>query len=87
MTPEFQFLFNTAVVLAGVFAGWVLKSVTSSLRELQSADKELTEKVNGLEVLVVGDYVHRAEFSKALDALFETLRRIEDKLDRKVDKP
>lgn len=86
MTPEFQFLFNTAVTLAGVFAGWVLKSVTNSLRELQNADKDLADRVNDLQVSVVGGYVNRTEFSKSMDALFETLRRIEDKLDRKVDK-
>lgn len=86
MTPDYQTLFNLALGVAAFFGGWVLKTVSQNVRDLQSADTKLADKVNQLQVLVVGDYVHRAEFDRKIDAVFAALRRIEDKLDEKADK-
>ncbi|MCX7902010.1 MAG: hypothetical protein N2483_06930 [Burkholderiaceae bacterium] len=86
MSPDFSLLFNLALAIAGAFGGWILRTVSLAVRDLQAADAKLTDKINNLQVLVVGDYVHRAEFHKTVDAIFETLRRIEEKLDHKQDK-
>jgi CHASE3 domain sensor protein len=66
--------------------GFVLNAVWNSLKDLQTADKELVDKVAAIEVLVAGDYVKKDEFNMAVTALFTKLDRIEDKIDKKADK-
>ena len=63
-----------------------MNRVWESLKDLQSADKMLSEKVAAIEVLVAGAYVTREELQKTVSAVFTKLDRIEDKLDHKVDK-
>jgi hypothetical protein len=77
---------NIAFGLAGALGGWILKFLHSGLRDLQTADIELTEKVQRIEVLVAGQYVKRDDMDRMAHALFTKLDRIETKLDKKVDK-
>lgn len=87
MTAEnFQMFFNIAITLIGFLGGWVLNSLKSSIEALQKADKSLTDKVQGIEVLVAGSYVKRDDLDKLSDVLFAKLDRIEAKLDHKADK-
>jgi hypothetical protein len=81
-----QEIYNIALGLAGTLGGWWLKVMWDSLKELQSADKELTEKVLRTEILVADKYVRREEFDRALERLFVKLDSIELKIDAKVDK-
>ena len=83
MTQE---LFNIVVGIAGALGGWWLKVMWETLKELQTADKELMDKVSKIEVLVAGAYVKRDEFDRALNRLFEKLDHIDAKLDSKADK-
>jgi len=83
MTQE---LFNIVVGIAGALGGWWLKVMWETLKELQTADKELMDKVSKIEVLVAGAYVKRDEFDRALNRLFEKLDHIDSKLDSKADK-
>jgi hypothetical protein len=46
----------------------------------------LVEKVNSIEILVAGNYITKNDFDKIGAAIFAKLDKIEDKLDRKVDK-
>jgi hypothetical protein len=46
----------------------------------------LADKVSEVEILVAGSYVKRDELSAMTNALFAKLDRIEEKLDKKVDK-
>jgi hypothetical protein len=81
-----QSLLNMLFGMLFTAAGWWLKALWDSVKELQQADKALAEKVATIEVLVAGNYVTRADFDRFLDGLFKKLDRIEDKLDGKVDK-
>jgi hypothetical protein len=81
-----QEIYNIALGLAGTLGGWWLKVMWDSLKELQSADKDLTEKVSRIEVLVAGNYVKREEFDRAFERLFVKLDSIELKIDAKADK-
>jgi hypothetical protein len=56
------------------------------VKSLQKTDKELTDRISRVELLVAGVYVKKDELSKIIDAIFAKLDRIEDKLDGKVDK-
>ena len=81
-----QTLFNIAVTVTGFLGGWWLKVLWDAVKDLQTADKVLVEKVSSIEVLVAGNYMTRADFDKIAAAIFAKLDKIEDKLDRKVDK-
>jgi hypothetical protein len=81
-----QTLFNIAVTITGFLGGWWLKVLWDAVKDLQSADKVLVEKVNSIEILVAGNYITKNDFDKTGAAIFAKLDKIEDKLDRKVDK-
>lgn len=86
MTVDFQVLFNVAVGLAGFLGGWLLKVMWEAIKEMQQSDKDLADKVNRIDVLVAGQYVPRSEYIGFQKDITQALRRIEDKLDAKVDK-
>ena len=81
-----QNMFNIAVGIAGALGGWWMKAMWDALKDLKSADDKLAQQVSDLKVLVAGQYVSRESFDKLSAAIFAKLDRIEDKLDKKVDK-
>lgn len=81
-----QELFNWLLGGFGALMGFLLNSVWQAVKDLQAADTKLSEKVASIEVLVAGDYVRKDEFVTMTNALFAKLDRIEDKIERKVDK-
>jgi len=81
-----QNVINMLLVAVSTLFGWVFKVLYDKLRELQNADIVLAEKVQNIEVLVVGQYVKRTEMEKMYEALFAKLDRIENKLDGKADR-
>lgn len=81
-----QALFNLAVSAAGAAAGWMLKVIWEALKELQSADRALADKVNAIEVLVAGKYATRDELQHGLTAIMERLDRISEQLASKADR-
>lgn len=83
---DYQTLFNIAAAFCSVIFGWILKVIWDALRDLQTTDKELSDKVGKIEVLVAGKYVTREELSREFGGLNGKLDLIFDKLDRKADK-
>jgi hypothetical protein len=81
-----QTIFNIAITVSGFLGGWWLKVMWDAVQDLQTADRILAEKVSSIEVLVAGNYMTKADFDKIAAAIFAKLDKIEDKLDRKVDK-
>lgn len=81
-----QNLFNVIFGIASALAGWWLKNMWDAMRDLQEADKDLADKVSRVEVLVAGNYVTRDELARSMQNVVTHLERIEDKLDRKVDR-
>ena len=81
-----QELFNWLLGGLGTVLGFLLNSIWQAVKDLQRADKELSDKVAAIDVLVAGDYVRKDEMSQTINALFAKLDRIEDKIERKVDK-
>jgi len=86
MTPDAQLAFNIVASVAGFLGGWWLKVMWDALKELQQADRALTEKVASIEVLVAGGYVTRDEFDRNLNAVFTKLDRIYELLSQKADR-
>ena len=81
-----QTIINTAIALVGFLGGWILKVIWEGVKDLQVVDKLLTEKVNTIEILIAGNYMSKHDFDKIAAAIFAKLDKIDDKLDRKVDK-
>lgn len=72
--------FNVAVTLIGFLGGWVLKSLTDRMAELQTAEHGLRNKLQAMEILVAGQYVKRADLDKMGEAIFKKLDRIEERM-------
>lgn len=81
-----QTVINTLIGLVAFFGGIWVKSISDSIKEMKTTDAELANKVQGIELLVAGQYVKREELDKLGVALFSKLDRIENKLDAKADK-
>jgi hypothetical protein len=81
-----QSIINWLLTGFGALIGFLLNAVWQAVKDLQIADKALTEKVGQIEVLVAGNYLRREDFEHTIEALFKKLDKIEDKLDGKVDK-
>lgn len=82
-----QNLYNIAMGVAAFLGGWWMKVMWEALKDLQKADKELVDKVGSIEVLVAGHYIKREDFDRVASEIFAKLDKINDKLDRKADKP
>jgi len=83
---DMQTAFNIVGAIAGFLMVWVLTGLKGSMEQLQEADMVLASKIQDMEVLVAGEYVKRVDVEKDLAAIFKVCQRIEDKLDKKVDK-
>ena len=71
--------------LSGIL-GFLLNMLWQAIKDLQSADKELTEKVSGIEVIVAGNYVKKEEFDRTITRLFEKLDQIAMAVSLKADR-
>ena len=83
---DHQTMFNVAIGLICTMMGWWLNNIWTSLKELQSADRELAEKVGELQIVVAGQYVTREEFNNVLSQVFAKLDKIIDAVNRKADR-
>ncbi len=87
--PE-QFMSQTMInAIIGGFAAagaFILRVIWEGLRELQKADVDLAAKISEIQLLVAGNYVKKDELDGVIKALFTKLDKIEDKLDKKVDR-
>ena len=81
-----QTIYNWAFGLLNLVFGFFLKAIWDSYKELKVTDMNLAEKVNGIEILVAGNYVKKDDFDRFTDAIFSKLDKISDKLDNKADK-
>lgn len=72
---DYQAAFNIAMTVAAAFAGWTLRSITTSLEMLQRDHKEM-----------LNQFVRRDDYKAALERIEAILTRIWDRLDEKADK-
>lgn len=81
-----QTLINAIIGGLGAAGAFILRVIWEGLRELQKADVDLIAKINRIQLLVAGNYVKKDEVDAIVKALFTKLDKIEDKLDKKVDR-
>ena len=72
---DYQVAFNIAVLLAGALGGWILRSLTTSMENLQRDHREMSNQ-----------FVRRDDYKAALERIELMLMRIWDRLDDKADK-
>lgn len=82
-----QWTFNVGLLLVGALASWWAKSILEKVESLEEMDRKLAQDVTDLRVKLPTDFVSKTEHRESLDNIFNALRRIEDKIDQKVDKP
>ena len=81
-----QELINWVLGGFGTVLGFITKAIWDAVKDLQSSDKDLADKVSRIEVLVAGEYVKKDEFNSIMMRIFEKLDHIEAKIDNKQDK-
>lgn len=81
-----QTIVNWVMTAAGAILGFLLNSVWQAVKDLQTADKQLADKVATIEILVAGEYVRKDDFERTIQRLFEKLDHMEEKFDRKMEK-
>lgn len=72
---DYQDAFNVAILIAAAFGGWTLRSITTSLENLQRDHKEM-----------MNQFVRRDDYRDTLSEIREILGRIWDQLNKKADK-
>jgi hypothetical protein len=76
---DFQTLINVGAGASLAVMGWFA-------RELWGAVKELRTDLSKLREELAREYISKADFRDAVREIRDVLERIENKLDRKVDK-
>jgi len=82
-----QDLINALIAFFAAAGGWWMRTMWDHIKDLQKADGATNAKISEIEVLVAGNYITKAEVERLFTAVFNKLDRIEDKLDKKADKP
>ena len=75
-----QLIFDAVISCVLFLAGWVLSSIKDSINSLESSGKELANKVQNIEVLIVGDYVRKDDLEKLITKIITKLEEIDAKL-------
>jgi plastocyanin domain-containing protein len=75
-----QLVINIAIGLVGFLGAWVLKSITDTLQEMKESDHALRNKVQAIELLVVGGYVKRSDFEKLGEDISKRFDKFEERI-------
>jgi len=84
--PDYQLLFNVAFSVILMGAGWLMRVLFDTIRDLRSKDQDIYDKVSVLSVTLPENYVSKRDFKDLNDRIFDKLDRIENKIDTKADK-
>lgn len=83
---DWQWLANGAFAICGALLGILYSNTRRDIARQDELLEGLVNKVQGIEVLVAGNYVHKQDLEKVTDALFRKLDQICEKIDRKADR-
>ena len=78
--------FGIAVGVVSFLGGWFPEVLFGRIERLEQADRDLADTVNELRVELPSRYISKEEHLQSSTEMMRVLQRIEDKLDRKVDK-
>lgn len=72
---DYQILFNLAVATAAFFGGWVLNSISASIRQLDKDVRRMPDT-----------YVRQTDYHRDIGEVKTILTKIWDRLEDKADK-
>jgi hypothetical protein len=78
--------FNLAISVLGVVMGWFVKSLFDRIQGLEDDQKAQLKALGQILVDLPTNYARRDDLVGGMDKIFDALRRIEDKVDRKADR-
>jgi hypothetical protein len=81
-----QIMINWLLGGFGTLIGFLMHILWQAVKDLQSSDKDMNDKISDIEVLVAGSYMTRGELTEIMKTVFTKLDRIEQKLDKKADR-
>jgi len=81
-----QQIFNVLFALVGALGGWCFKTIWGAIKDLQLENKQFTEKVSKVEILIAGNYASKADLTNAMTQITTQLYSIENKIDKKEDR-
>lgn len=81
-----QVIFNLVLGFAGAACLFLLKLIWDKLNALEKNDKELTNSINKLEILVSGEYVKKTDINPLLQSIFDELKSINKELSHKLER-
>ena len=84
--PDYQMLFNVSFSVVLMGAGWLMRVLFETIKDLRDKDQKIYDKVAGLAVTLPENYVSKRDFKDLNDRIFDKLDRIENKIDTKADK-
>lgn len=84
---DWQSAFNFAVGAFGVLFGWFLNVVWAANKELRDDISKVRDQHESFRLHIHETYMRRDDHHNTADAIFKKLDRIEEKIDRKADKP
>jgi hypothetical protein len=83
---DWQWLADGLFIIVGALLGVVSASIRRDMEKQDTLIESIAIKVQGIELLVAGNYVQKTDLEKITNALFKKLDVISEKLDRKADK-
>jgi len=78
--------FDLAMGGVSFLGAWFVKVIFERMERLEQTLRDEAREQANLRVAMATDYTSKDDFKAMADAIFGALRRIEEKLDRKVDK-
>ena len=81
-----QLLVNIGMTVFNVLLLWLTTSLRSSISDRKDFEKETNMRIEELRLVVVGEYMKKADINQLISALFKKLDRMEEKIDKKADK-
>ena len=81
-----QQIINWVLGALGGLIGFLLHILLKSVEDLHNNERELSNKINEIEIQMAGSYICKTDFNKTMDRVFAKLDRIEEKLNEKMDK-
>lgn len=70
------------IAIIGSVVAWSAKTMRDSVAAVETDNRRLDERINGLEILIASQYVRSDRFDATVNALFQKMDRVEDKQDR-----
>lgn len=83
---ELQSILDIAFALIAALFGVLLKSLNQQLADRKAETAEMRQALNDWKMKVAEEYVRHCDFVATKTETLEHLRRIEDKLDRLIEK-